>query len=155
MAKDGRWVMLLRDNENFSHRLFRSVSDDNGKTWPPAHPTDIPDSPSRRDTVRLDDGTILLVGNQVSPAFDNGKERTHYNRDPLTVAISRDGYNFNGVFALRWNLPKTWRVPGVLGRGIGAQYPSAIIHGGVLYVLYTVGKEDVEFCWLPLSALGL
>ncbi len=157
-ARDGAYVMLLRDSETaggYSHRVFMSVSRDGGKTWPAAQPTDIPDSPSRRDAVRLDDGTILLLGNQVAPVFDNGDTEKHYPRDPLTVAVSRDGYVFERVYALRWSLPKAMRVSGVKGRGVGAQYPSAIAHDGRLYVLHTVGKEDVAISWVPLRDLGL
>lgn len=156
-ARDGRWVMLLRDTGwgsiGSSNRVFVSVSPD-GRHWPSALPTDIPDTPSRRDTVELDDGTVLLLGNQVATAFDNVK-RPAYPRDPLTVAVSRDGYHFDRAYALRWNLPKTMRIAGVTGRGRGAQYPSGIARGGVLYVLYTVGKEDVGLSWVPLKALGL
>ncbi len=146
---------LYRAVGGYSHRVFMSIARDGGKTWPPAQPTDIPDSPSRRDTVRLDDGTIVMVGNQVAPNFDNGDKVKHYARDPLTVAVSRDGYVFERAYALRWNLPKKMRVDGVKGRGVGAQYPSAIVHEGSLYVLHTIGKEDVGLSWVPLRELGL
>ena len=156
-ARDGRWVMLLRDTGwgsiGSSNRVFVSVSPD-GQNWPSALPTDIPDTPSRRDMVELDDGTVLLLGNQVATAFDNVTKPT-YPRDPLTVAVSRDGYHFERAYALRWNLPKTMRIAGVSGRGRGAQYPSGIVRNGILYVLYTVGKEDVGLSWVPLKALGL
>ena len=146
---------LYRAVGGYSHRVFMSIARDGGKTWPPAQPTDIPDSPSRRDTVRLDDGTIVMVGNQVAPNFDNGDKVKHYARDPLTVAVSRDGYVFERAYALRWNLPKKMRVDGVKGRGVGAQYPSAVAHDGSLYVLHSVGKEDIAISWVPLGDLGL
>lgn len=156
-ARDGNWIMLLRDSNpgGYSHRMFISVSTDGGITWPDAVPTDIPDSPSRRDTVLLSDGTLLLVGNQSTPEFDNPTLRRHLNRDPMTVAVSKDGYVYDRVFALRWNLPRDFRIRGVGGRSSGAQYPSAIVHDQKLYVLYSVRKEDIEFAWVPLSALGI
>ena len=29
------------------------------------------------------------------------------------------------------------------GRGGGGQYPSAVVHDGTLYALYSMGKEDI------------
>jgi len=154
-ARDGKWVMLLRD-DTYSHRMFVSVFDEDAGEWPPAQPTDIPDSPSKSDTLVLDDGTVLLIGNQMAPAFDNASEVKHYGRDPLMVSVSRDGYSFDRAFALRCGQQK-FRIPRreVLGRGGGAQYPDAIVHDGTLYVLYSVGKEDVAVSWVPLTDLGL
>jgi len=149
-AGDGRHVMLLRDT-HYSHRLHISISEDDGLTWPAAQPTDIPDSPSLSDATVLDDGTVLLVGNQMAPEFDR-PERRHYSRDPLTVSVSSDGYRFDKVFALRCGTQKL-RVPEVRGRGGGGQYPSAVAHGGTLYVLYSMGKEDIALSYVPLSDL--
>ncbi len=139
---DGKFIVLLRD-DNYSHRMYMSVSPD-GRSWNPALPTDIPDSPSLTTNVKLDDGTILLIGNQMAPAFDNPEEVTHYRRDPLMVSVSPDGYRFEKSFALRCG-QQEWRVPPqeVIGRGGGGQYPSAIVHEDVLYVLYSMGKEDI------------
>ena len=154
-AADGKWVMLARD-DTYSHRLYVSVYDDAAKTWPAAQPTDIPDSPSKTCRVRLDDGTILLIGNQMAPAFDNWHERRHYGRDPLTVAVSKNGYRFTQVFALRCG-QQQWRVPRreILGRGGGGQYPDAIVREGVLHVIYSMGKEDIAVSSVSLSDLGI
>ena len=151
-AKDGKHVCLLRD-DTYSHRLYVSVTDD-ARKWPPAVPTDIPDSPSLSTTVTLDDGTVLLIGNQMAPKFDNPRERTHYQRDPLTISISPDGYQFTRVYALRTG-QQEFRVPGVGGRGGGGQYPSALVHEGILYVQYSMGKEDIWVTSVPLVALQL
>ncbi len=153
-AKDGRQVVLLRD-DCYSHRLYMSVSDD-GREWPVAYPTDIPDSPSLSATVALDNGTVLLIGNQMAPAFDNPGKPSHYGRDPLMVSVSEDGYRFTRAYALRcgqqeWHVPRTE----VLGRGGGGQYPSVLVRDGYLYVLYSMGKEDIWLSRVPLAALGL
>jgi len=152
-AGDGRHVMLLRDTR-YSHRMYVSISADNGKTWPVARPTDIPDSPSLACTLNLDDGTILLVGNQMAPVFDNAADKRHYNRDPLTVSISDDGYRFTRCYALRCGVQQ-FRVDGVRGRGGGGQYPSAIVHDDRLYVQYSMGKEDVWVSHVSLADMGL
>lgn len=147
-AADGKWVCLMRDDA-YSHRMYVSVSED-GNEWPPARPTNIPDSPSLSDTLSLPDGRVLLIGNQVAPAFDNWDAVSHYNRDPMTVAVSPDGYRFTRAYALRTGSPGH-RVPGVGGRGRGAQYPSALVHDGRLHVLYSMGKEDIWISSVPIA----
>ncbi|OVE78813.1 hypothetical protein BVY01_04345 [bacterium I07] len=146
-------MCLLRDEE-FSKRVYVSIEIPTG-AWIPAMPTDIPDCPSLSTTVSLDDGTVLLVGNQVAPKFDNPDEKKRYTRDPLTVSVSSDGYVFERAYALRTGVPEV-RVPGVEGRGSGGgQYPSAIIHNGTLYVQYSMRKEDIWISVVPLSDLGV
>jgi hypothetical protein len=151
-AADGMYVMLLRDIA-FSHRLYVSLSG-NGHDWPPAVPTDIPDSPSLSTTLKLPDGTVLLVGNMMAPAFDNPDQVRHYGRDPLVVALSDDGYTFDRAFALRCGQHE-WRTSqgDVRGRGGGAQYPSCVAHDGILYVQYSMGKEDICVSSVPLTGL--
>ena len=153
-AGDGRLVCLQRDLEH-SHRLFASFSDDEGRTWPPAQPTDIPDSPSLSTAVMLDDGRVLLIGNQVATRFDVPDDPRHYRRSPLTVAVSRDGYLFERAFALN-NARHQCRIEGVKGRGnnAGAQYPSAIVEDGVLYCIYSLCKEDVGLTRVAIAELG-
>lgn len=150
--KAGQYVMLLRDTV-YSHRMYFSTLQDDG-TWAPARPTDIPDSPSLSDTVILDDGTVLLIGNQMAPKFDNPEETGHYSRDPLMVSVSPDGHVFEKAFALRCGVQE-YRVPQseVRGRGGGAQYPSATVHEGTLYVQYSMGKEDICVSWVPLAEI--
>lgn len=149
-AQTGKVVMLMRDTA-YSHRMFVTVSPD-GRSWPSAQPSDIPDSPSLSDTVVLNDGTVLLIGNHMAPKFDNAKEQSHYNRDPLMVSVSPDGHLFTRAYALRTGV-QNFRVPDVGGRGGGAQYPSALIHNRHLYVLYSMGKEDIWVSSVPLSDL--
>jgi len=149
---DGRWACLMRDDA-YSHRMYVSVSE-NGVDWPPARPTDIPDSPSLTDTLNLPGGAVLLVGNQVAPQFDNGDEVGHYPRHTMTVAASPDGEMFTRVRALRDEAPEH-RVPDVGGRGRGPQYPSAAVHGQRLHVLYSMGKEDIWISSVPLEDLVL
>ncbi len=151
--EDDKLVMLLRDCI-YSHRMYCSVFDNAAGVWPRATPTDIPDSPSKSCCLRLDDGRILLIGNQMADAFDNPDEIKHHKRDPLTVAVSEDGgHTFNKVFALRCGVQQ-YRIENVKGRGGGGQYPSAIVHDGVLYVLYSMGKEDIAISAAALADLA-
>ena len=149
-ASDGRLVGLWRP-KNFCHRMYGGISSD-GRTFASVQPTDIPDTPSLARTVSLPGGGVLLVGNQVAGEFDNGDKVRHLSRDPLTVAISRDGYRFEKVYALRSGAPKL-RFKGT--GGVGFQYPAAIVHDGKLVVVHTVGKEDVDVAVVSLVELGL
>jgi hypothetical protein len=151
----GGLTMLLRDT-GFSHRLYVSEWEADSCTWCPARPTDIPDSPSLSCAVSLEGGEVLLVGNQISPAFDNWDETRHHQRDPLTVAISTDSEVFSRVYALRSGRQQ-WRVPKseVRGRNGGGQYPDAVVVDDQLFVVYSMGKEDIWASRVPLAALGL
>jgi hypothetical protein len=156
-ARDGKQVILTRD-PRMSHRLYAAVSDsDDLGSFPPLQPTDIPDTPSKSVTLSLADGTVLLIGNQVAREFDNVDKPTHYDRDPLTISISRDGYRFDRQIALRWEGGRRWRTEcrKVPGRGQGCQYPAAMVRDGVLYVIYSIGKEDIALSWVPLERLDL
>jgi hypothetical protein len=40
-----------------------------------------------------------------------------------------------------------------LHKGAGFQYPSAVVVGDALWVIYSVGKEDVAVSRVPLASL--
>jgi hypothetical protein len=156
-ARDGKLVMLTRD-PRMSHRLYAGVSESgNLDGFPALVPTDIPDTPSKSVTLNLADGTVLLIGNQVAETFDDIGKPRHYDRDPLTLAISADGYHFTRQLVLRWEGGRNWRTEcrRVPGRGAGCQYPAAMVRNGMLYVVYSIGKEDIALSWVPLERLGL
>lgn len=148
---DGTRMLLMRYfGGTYNNRLYVSVAKDDG--WTPPRPTDIPDSPSRSEAIALSSGVVLLIGNQIAPFFD---QRVYLDRDPLTVAVSPDGYVFDRVFIIRSGAPREWRFPGIHARNLGFSYPSSVIRDDVLFVLYSVGKEDIEITEVPLSSLGL
>ena len=155
-AKDGGLVLMLRDwgtsqNPVHDNRMYVSFNDGAGG-WGIPYPTDIPDSPSRAQAISSGDGTVLLIGNQNAYSFD---QALYLDRDPITVSVSKDGYKFDCVYALRIDAPKKYRFAGIKGRNLGYAYPSSIILNGWLYTLYSVGKEDMAITRVPLTALGL
>ena len=147
---DGVYVRLYRDLES-THRIYASLSRDNGRSWAEPEPTDIPDSPSRSFSGNLPDGRCYLIGNQVAKPFDQ-KQPQHHTRDPLVISVSRDGIVFDLAAAIRTGAPKI-RVRGH-GKGKGYQYPAATIVGDDLWVLYSIGKEDVAISRVPLDLLS-
>ncbi len=152
-AKDGKHVVFFRDGK-YSHRLYVSFSDD-GSKWTVPVPTDIPDSPSASRTLSLDDGNVLLVGNQMAPKFDNPDKR-HYGRDPLMVAVSPDGYKYTRAYAVRCGKQK-YTIPrkAVRGRGGGGQYPDIVVVGDKAYIIYSMGKEDIWVSSFKLKNIGI
>ncbi len=115
---DGNIMALFRDNGP-SRYLFRAFSVDNGRTWSRPVQTDFPDARSKLHGLRLKDGRYVLVSNA------NPK-----TRDPLTLALSRDGMVFDRLFYL------------VGGRHV--DYPHVMEHDGHLYVAHSGGKRSVE-----------
>jgi len=158
-SKDGL-VAFLRDysthakvnDRKSSNRVYACFEDGNGG-WSAVYPTDIPDSHSRGQAIKLSDGSVLLIGNQIAHQFDKG---LYLKRDPLTVAFSPDGTYFTNVFALRSAgeagiSHRFSDIPGSKPAGYG--YLSSITHNDTLYVCYTVNKEDIAISIVPLSLI--
>ncbi|MBL8229960.1 MAG: exo-alpha-sialidase [Bryobacterales bacterium] len=128
---DGAVHMFFRDGYR-SKFLYRSVSRDNGRTWPAPVRTNYPDAGSKNFAGRLSNGWYYLINN-VDPN----------SRDPLGISFSRDGWTFSRPMALRANAPKQ-RFPGRAKITFSFQYPHAIEHNGSLWVIYSTNKEDIE-----------
>lgn len=153
-ANNNNMVLMLRNwgtpsNPVHNNRMYVSFKAGNGN-WTSPYPTDIPDAPSRAQAIKLRNGTILLIGNQIAPTFDNA---LYLNRDPMTIAVSKDGFVFNQVFAYRTAAPTSFRFSGVGGRNLGYGYSSSIVHEDWLYTLYSVGKEDMAISRVHISEI--
>ena len=108
--------------------------------------TNIPDSPSKAVAGTLPNGKIYLIGNQI-------RGKTHNNfRDPLVISLSSDGKTFDWAAALLHGTPPL-RYPGH-AKNRGFQYPSAMVLGNSLWVIYSINKEDVAISRVPLLELG-
>lgn len=154
-AKDNTQVLMARywghpRNPVHNNRIYVSFKEGT-EAWSNPYPTDIPDSPTRTQAIRLEDGTILLIGSQNVPVLD---EAVYLNRDPLTVSLSKDGYTFDRVYALRTGASRSdWRLKGIKGRNPGYAYTSSMVHDGWLYAMYSIGKEDMGITRVPLTAV--
>ena len=142
--------MLLRD-DCYSYRKWIAFSDD-GRTWTKPRLTDMGDACSLSCAVTLDDGTILLVTNPRGKGIVDPKLGWR-DRDPLTISVSRDGLHFSATHTVREGCHKYKVKPGPRARGGSAQYPSAIVHEGFCYVMYSIGKEDIAVTRIPLAPL--
>ena len=101
------------------------------------------------------DGGVYLVGNQIESG-----------RDPVTLALSRDGITFDRHFAIRYTSDGKQKATITNGgacprweghaKGCGFQYPGAMIdvaHQRMI-VSYSIGKEDIALTHFPLRAIA-
>lgn len=109
-------------------RISVADSNDNGLTWTPARPTDLPNPNSGIDLVRLRDGRLVLIYNE-----------TPKGRTPLNLAVSRDGDHWRMFHALETE-------PGEYS------YP-ALIQGkdGDLHITYTWNRKKIRYVRWPLA----
>ncbi|MGK7396090.1 MAG: sialidase family protein [Candidatus Cyclobacteriaceae bacterium M3_2C_046] len=120
----GKVHMLLRSTNGY---IYRSDSDDSGKTWSEPVKTDLPNPNSSIDVTKLADGTLALAYNR-----DN---KNWGSRGTLSVALSYD----NG---------KTW--PNLLDIEQGKSkeefsYPAIISWGDSIAVSYTWNRKKIAF----------
>ncbi|MBA2114132.1 exo-alpha-sialidase [Bremerella alba] len=124
---DGRLTALFRDNRQSGY-LYRSFSEDNGRTWSRPHRTDFPDARSKFSGVQLTDGRYVLVSNPHPK-----------RRNPLALSISDDGVVFTKM--------------GYLAGGRHVDYPHVIEHDGYLLVAFATQKQTVEVLKIRLEEL--
>jgi predicted neuraminidase len=117
-------------------RVWRSDSEDGGKTWAPVHATDLPNNNSGLDLVRLEDGRLVLLYN---PVGENWGSRT-----PLDLAVSTDnGATWKTIAHLEDNPDKKSEY----------SYPSIIATKEGVALSYTWLRDRVR-CWqIPESLL--
>ena len=141
-------IRYLRDL-SLSKYVYVQFSFDDGKTWSKAKRTEIPDAPSKVTFGKIEEGPFFLIGNQAA-------RKKGCPRDPITIALSDDGTQFNDAYAIRWRAPKLQLESQQAekdGRGRGFQYPSFCIAKGKLWVIYSVNKEGIEVTSIDLSEL--
>lgn len=125
---DGKTLVgLVRDNAR-SGRLLRTFSFDNGQSWSKMVQTNFPDATSKFFVLRTSRDYYALVSNA------NPKRR-----DPLTLAISKDGLVYTHLFYL------------IGGRHI--DYPHLMEHDGNLLVAFSGAKQTMEVLKISLDDL--
>lgn len=154
---DGTWLRLYRDQgaadatsrdeieASKRRRFYAASSCDDGATWAPAVPTDIPDSAARANTGRLPDGQVFLIHNPLPIPPGKG------GRSMLSISLARDGLHFDRTAILRF-VPPPQRFEGK-AKSIGYQYPHSIVVGEFLWVIYAINKEDIEVARIPLEEI--
>lgn len=158
---DGTLLALYRSR--WADHVYTSRSRDEGRTWSPPEPTELPNNNSSIQATRLADGRVALVFNHSSRAVATERRASLYDeieghgqsagaafwgapRAPLTLALSADG-------------GRTWPVRRDLETGDGycmtnnsrdglnreLSYPSiAQTADGRLHVAYTYHRKVIK-----------
>ena len=130
--------MLHRSHTDW---LYESHSLDEGESWSLPAKTNFPNCRSKVQFGRLPDGRFYYIGN---PLPGTG-------RNPLVLSVSKDGALFDTHYLLA-GPPCERKYQGYAKNGMYA-YPHSVIAGDMLYIVYTVWKEDVRFVAIPLNNL--
>lgn len=110
-------------------RIYRSDSQDDGRSWSKAYPLDLPHNNSGIDLARLADGTLVLACNPVAGGRDA--------RTPLSLLFSRDE-------GASWGA----RIDVETGPG-EFSYPAVIASGDGLALCYTWNRRRIAFLRIP------
>ncbi len=114
--------MLMRTTEG---KIFRSDSENGGKTWCPGYATSLPNNNSGIDLAKTDDGRLFLVYNPVGKNWGP--------RFPLCLSCSED----NGI---------SWKDVYTLEAAEGEfSYPAVIFHENSLLMTYTSRRKNITF----------
>ncbi|WP_411675878.1 sialidase family protein [Caproicibacter sp.] len=126
----GRVHMLLRSTEG---AVYRSDSEDGGKTWSAARRTALPNNNSGIDLTRTEDGALYLACN---PVGVNWGPRT-----PMSLLRSGD----NG---------ENWERLLDLDGGEGEfSYPAVVAGGSVLHVTYSWKRRTIAYWQIGIAPL--
>lgn len=130
VAKDGSLHSLHRSTRDIG-KISHAVSKDNGKTWSPAKPIDLPNPNAGFDCVKLKDGRVALVYNH-----------TERGRHLLNIAISDDD-------------GQSWDMKVVLEDEPGEfSYPAIIqAKNGMIHTTYTWKREKIKHVVLDPAKL--
>jgi hypothetical protein len=122
-----------------------STSDDYGRTWTLAAPSNLPMATSKPYAGTLSTGQRFLA---CTTTADSGG-----GRSPLTIAVSKPGQPlFSKVYVVRHSVSD--KTPGVSDPRAEFSYPYAIEHDGKLYVGYTHKSHIAnELAVIPVADL--
>ncbi len=122
-----------------------SVSEDHGRSWTPAAPSNLPMATSKPYAGTLSTGQPYLV---CTTTADTGGARS-----PLTIAVGKPGESvFSKVFLIRTSVFEG--TPGVSDPKADFSYPYAVEHEGKLYIGYTHKSHAAnELAVIPINQL--
>ncbi|MSR32873.1 MAG: sialidase [Gemmataceae bacterium] len=102
-------------------KIFETWSNDGGKTWSRLSYTALPNPSSGTDAVTLKDGRHLLIYNH-----------TLFGRNPLNLAMSKDGKNWDAVLVLETE-PGEYSYPAIIQTA-----------DGLVHITYTWKRQKVR-----------
>jgi predicted neuraminidase len=109
-------------------KIFTTTSADQGRTWSPLTLTDLPNPNSGTDAVTLKDGRHLLIYNH-----------TVKGRNPLNLAVSKDGQVWEQVLALENEPNQEFSYPAII------QTADGLVHATYTWKRKLVKHVVVDF----------
>jgi len=129
-SEPGKVHMLLRSTDGI---MYRSDSNDGGKTWCQAYHSGLPNNNSGFDLVKMDNGVLVLCYNPL-PGIKAP-------RSPLAISVSTN----NG---LTWTYSLIldegndgWNEPG----SVQYSYPSIVSKDNCVYIVYTWRRKRIAY----------
>lgn len=139
-SSDNMVHMLMRTNTG---KLWGTSSRDNGETWSSIFATSFTDDSQKFSFLNLPDGRVMYIG---TPVYSGKNDRL-----PLVAALSDDGYNFDKSFII--GDTEYSSQSGDKTKLGNYSYPSAVVQGDWVYVIYAKQKEIIEITRFKLSDL--
>ena len=136
-AEGNRVIAVIRGGLGVA---WASTSEDYGKSWTKAVPSNYPMPRAKAYLGKLSTGQLYLISN-------------FHNRNTLVISVGRPG---------EMTLSSMWRIrhgesipPRFEGKAKSKQwsYPYGYEHDGKLYVVYSIGKEDCGLSVIPIESL--
>ena len=140
---DGKEVGIFRD-QKMSMRLYSAIRNSPQQDWSKAVQTNIYDSPSKTVAGTLPAGKVFIIGNFLNELW---------LRDPLLLATSEDGINFDKAYIIRAGAPQVMDKSQGDHKGPGFDYPNAIVVGDSIWVSYSICKEQIAVSRIPIDSL--
>ena len=135
-SQPGHVHMLLRTSCGY---IFRSDSNDNGKTWCQAYNTFLPNNNSGIE-IAQDRSDLYLILNPISGNWSS--------RNPITIMRSTDnGKTFTHFTTLDFS-----ETDPQLQIDAEYSYPAAVVMNNRLYVTYTYLRRQIAYCEIELGA---
>ncbi len=136
-SEDDRVIAVIRGGAGVA---WVSISEDCGRTWSKARPSNLPMPRAKAYLGKLSTGQLYLLSNL-------------QNRDTLVVSVSRPGeQTLSQMWRIRHGESVPPRFPGA-AKGKQWSYPYGYEHDGKLYVVYSIGKEECGLSVLPIESL--
>jgi hypothetical protein len=126
----------------YGRQVWHAWSEDQGRTWTKLAPQEkFTDAPGNKEFGPLAGNGVWYVGNPYP------SERRH-----LVFAVSRDGWDFDKTWMVRWEDWQDRRPP--VRANLGYDYPSGVFHGGRIYLFYsTDNRQRMELTVADLAGL--
>ena len=93
---------------------------------------------------RLPDGTYYIIC--------NSKELDTWDRLPLYMYTSKDGYNYDTRYIIRNETDYKQQQEGIAKGGYFA-YPTTLIYGSYMYIIYSMHKEVIDVTRVDLTQI--